>query len=100
MGLQQLALSRFPSSTAELNYLAPTPGKPRTYAYDPPPGEPHNRRRCPNRTTFRSSMGADRERPSLDREGFALVKHPTVVKDFLQRQGSTRASTTPPSRPS
>ena len=40
MGLQQAKLESLPFVTAELNYLAPAPGKPRTYAFDPPPGEP------------------------------------------------------------
>src|SRR5947199_10870079 len=40
MGLQQAKLESLPFVTAELNYLAPTPGKPRTYAFDRPPGEP------------------------------------------------------------
>ena len=40
MGLQQTRIESLPFVTAELNYLAPTPGKPRTYAFDPPPGEP------------------------------------------------------------
>ena len=42
MGLQQAKLESLPFVTAELNYLAPTPGKPRTYAFDPPPGEPRS----------------------------------------------------------
>ena len=40
MGLQETKIESLPFVTAELNYLAPTPGKPRTYAFDPPPGEP------------------------------------------------------------
>ena len=40
MGLQQAKLESLPFVTAELNYLAPVVGKPRTYAFDPPPGEP------------------------------------------------------------
>src|SRR6266481_8545624 len=40
MGLQQPKIESLPFVTAELNYLAPTTGKPRTYAFDPPPGEP------------------------------------------------------------
>ena len=40
MGLQQTKIESLPFVTAELNYLAPTQGKPRTYAFDPPPGEP------------------------------------------------------------
>ena len=39
MGLQQLNIEALPFVTGELNYLAPASGKPRTYAYDPPPGE-------------------------------------------------------------
>ena len=42
MGLQQANLESLPFVTGELNYLAPTPGKPRTYAFDPPPGEPRS----------------------------------------------------------
>ena len=40
MGLQETKIKSLPFVTAELNYLAPTSGKPRTYAFDPPPGEP------------------------------------------------------------
>src|SRR6201989_1164003 len=82
MGLQLTSLESLPFVTAELNYLAPTPGKPRTYAFDPPPGEakstalpePHN---VP---IFDARLIAGSI--SLDREGFALVKHPTSVRDF------------------
>jgi hypothetical protein len=82
MGLQEIRIESLPFVTAELNYLAPTPGKPRTYAYDPPPGE--------RKTTAlpephpvpifnaRSIAG----HISLDREGFALVRHPTAVRNF------------------
>jgi hypothetical protein len=82
MGLQETKIESLPFVTAELNYLKPTAGKPRTYAFDPPPGEPKSTnlpephfvpifdgRKIAN--TF-----------SLDREGFALVRHPTAVKDF------------------
>lgn len=40
MGLQETKIESLPFVTAELNYLAPVSGKPRTYAFDPPPGEP------------------------------------------------------------
>ena len=40
MGLQETRIESLPFVTAELNYLAPVSGKPRTYAFDPPPGEP------------------------------------------------------------
>lgn len=82
MSLIERKIESLPFVVAELNYLAPTEGKPRTYAFDPPPGEPKSTalpephqvpvfdgRRVPN--SF-----------SLDREGFALVRHPTSVRDF------------------
>lgn len=82
MGLQQTQIESLPFVTAELNYLAPTPGKPRTYAYDPPPGEPKSTAlpEPHNVPIFDGRLIANSF--SLDREGFALVKHPTVVKNF------------------
>ena len=82
MGLQETKIESLPFVTAELNYLAPTPGKPRTYAYDPPPGEPKSTN-LPEPHDVPIFDG----RPiansfSLDREGFALVKHPTIVRNF------------------
>ena len=82
MGLQQPKIESLPFVTAELNYLAPIAGKPRTYAFDPPPGElkttvlpePHE---VP---IFDARPIADGI--SLDREGFTLIRHPTVVKNF------------------
>src|SRR3954452_8060390 len=82
MGLQQTKLESLPFVTAELNYLAPTPGKPRTYAFDPPPGEPKSTSLPePHQVPiFDARLIANNI--SLDREGFALVRHPTGVKDF------------------
>lgn len=82
MGLQQAKLESLPFVTAELNFLAPTPGKPRTYASDPPPGEPKSTAlpEPHNVPIFDARLIAGNL--SLDREGFALVNHPTFVKDF------------------
>ncbi len=82
MGLQETRIESLPYVTAELNFLAPTTGKPRTYAYDPPPGEPKSTSlpEPHNVPIFDGRLIADNF--SLDREGFALVRHPTVVKDF------------------
>jgi hypothetical protein len=82
MGFQETKVESLPFVTAELNYLAPTSGKPQTYAFDPPPGErkttalpePHQ---VP---VFDARLIAGSI--SLDREGFALVRHPTAVKNF------------------
>jgi hypothetical protein len=86
MSLHQSKIESLPFVVAQLNYLAPTPGKPRTYALDPPPGEP--------KTT---ALPEPHEVPvfngraiagdfSLDREGFAFVRHPTVVRDFYDEK--------------
>ena len=82
MGLHETKIESLPFVTAELNYLAPTPGKPRTYALDPPPGEPKSTAlpEPHNVPIFDGRLIADRF--SLDREGFALVKHPTAVKNY------------------
>jgi len=82
MGLVETRIESLPFVTAELNYLAPTTGKPRTYAFDPPPGElkstnvaePHQVPIFDGRRVAKSF--------SLDREGFELVKHPTAVRNF------------------
>lgn len=82
MSLQSATVATLPWVEAELNYLAPTSERPRTYTYDPPPGEP--------RTTVvnqpRRLQIAD-ARPilselSLDEEGFGLVEHRSAVRDF------------------
>jgi hypothetical protein len=82
MGLHQTKIESLPFVTAELNYLAPTQGKPRTYAFDPPPGEPKSTalpepHHVPVFDARRIADGV-----SLDREGFALVRHPTSVTNF------------------
>src|SRR4029079_17162393 len=82
MCLQKAKLESLPFVTGELNYLATTQGKPRTYAFDPPRGEPRS-----------TALPESHEVPifdarliaaglSLDREGFALVRHPTIVRNF------------------
>jgi hypothetical protein len=67
---------------SELNYLAPTRERPRTYTYDPPAGAA--------RTTVVSEphpIVIRDARPllpqlSLDEEGFALVQHKSATRDF------------------
>jgi hypothetical protein len=86
MGLHQTNIETLPFVTAELNYLAPTDGKPRTYALDPPPGEPKSTAlpEAHNVPIFDGRALADSI--SLDREGFALVRHPVSVRDFYDDQ--------------
>ncbi len=82
MGLQETKIESLPFVKAELNYLAPTSGKPRTYAFDPPPGEPKSTN-LPEPHLLPIFDGRPiAESFSLDREGFELVRHPTVVRNF------------------
>ena len=86
MGLQEQKIESLPFVTAELNYLAPTPGKPRTYALDPPPGEPKSTALPePHDVPIFDARPIAKDL-SLDREGFALVRHPTVVKNFYDER--------------
>src|SRR5215470_5825398 len=82
MGLQETRIESLPFVTAELNYLAPTVGKPRTYAFDPPPGEPKSTNLPEAHRVPIFDGRAIANTFSLDREGFQLVRHPTAVKDF------------------
>ena len=86
MGLQEQKIESLPFVTAELNYLAPTPGKPRTYALDPPPGEPKSTALPESHTVPVFDARPIAKDLSLDREGFALVRHPTVVKNFYDER--------------
>ena len=68
--------------TADLNYLAPDLDRPRTYTFEPPSGEPRS-----NIVPEPHSLPIHDIRPigetvSLDREGFALVRQSSAVKDF------------------
>lgn len=82
MGLQETTIKSLPFVTAELNYLAPTPGKPRTYAFDPPPGEPKSTALPEPHTVPIFDVRGIADTVSLDRQGFALVSQQTAVKDF------------------
>jgi hypothetical protein len=76
------SLKEFRHVLAELNYLGPVTERPRNYAGDPPAGAP------PSNTTreFHTVPIYD-ARPfaseiSLDREGFALLRQKTAVRNF------------------
>jgi hypothetical protein len=86
MGLQEQKIESLPFVTSELNYLAPTPGKPRTYAFDPPPGEPKSTILSEPHAVPIFDARPIAQNLSLDREGFALVRHPTVVRNFHDDQ--------------
>ena len=82
MGLQQTKIESLPFVKAELNYLAPIAGKPRTYAFDPPPGEPKSTALPEPHVVPIFGGRLIAKTFSLDREGFELVRHPTVVRNF------------------
>lgn len=75
-------IESLPFVAAELNYLVPVAGKPRTYAFDPPPGEPKSTALAEPHQLPVFDGRSVAQGFSLDREGFMLVRHPTVVRDF------------------
>jgi hypothetical protein len=82
MGLQETKIESLPFVKAELNYLVPIAGKPRTYAFDPPPGEPKSTALPEPHVLPIFDGRLIAKNFSLDREGFELVRHPTVVRNF------------------
>jgi hypothetical protein len=67
---------------ATLNYLAPMTERPRTYTYDPPPGVARsNLVNQPWPTPIASMRGLETAF-SLDREGFAVLRQPSVLRDY------------------
>jgi hypothetical protein len=80
---KQLSAQQLPAVEAMLNYLAPaTKERPRTYTYDPPPGEPRTTVVSEPHTLPIHDIRPIASSVSLDREGFGLVKQNTAVKDF------------------
>ncbi len=90
MSLQSASIDTLPSIKAELNYLAPTRDKPRTYTYEPPAGIPRTTVvNEPHRIEI-SDARPIISRISLDREGFGLVHHVSEVRDFYDDAQVTR----------
>src|SRR5262245_56808442 len=86
MSLSSATVQTLPSVKADLNYLAPTLQRPRTYTYDPPPGIPR-----PTVVNEPHKVAIADARPILgdvylDEEGFGLVRHPSAVGDFYDDQ--------------
>jgi len=68
--------------TATLHYLKRGAEKPARYVTEPPPGVPRwNGIDDPHAVTIEDARGREAEF-TLDRNGFALVKAPTAVRDF------------------
>lgn len=82
MGLQNEKIAALSFVTADLNYLTPSADRPRTYTFEPPSSQPKS-----NIVPDAHSLPIYDVRPisetfSLDREGFALVRQTSSVKDF------------------
>lgn len=80
-----------PHVNAPLTYLAPMAERPHSYTYDPPPGVPRS-----NSIAETHVMPVFDVRPlerdiALDREGFALLHHESVVHDFSNDADIRRA---------
>jgi|SRR5665213_3275989 len=82
MGLQNEKIAALSFVTADLNYLGPTRDRPRNYTYEPPAGEPRSNIVPEPHALPIHDARLIRESISLDREGFALIDHPSKVKDF------------------
>ena len=82
MGLQNQKIEALSFVTAELNYLTPTQDRPRTFTFEPPPGEPQsNVVPEPHAVPIYDARSVV-DSISLDREGFALVRQRSAVRDF------------------
>jgi hypothetical protein len=82
MGLQNEKIAASSFVTADVNYLTPTGGRPRTYTFEPPAGEPRsNIVPEPHAVAIRDARRG-RESFSLDQQGFALVRQHSAVTDF------------------
>lgn len=82
MGVQHSLIESLPYVKAELNYLAPGIAKPRTYAYDPPDGQPKTTAHPEPHTQPIFDARSIVETFSLDRQGFALIREPSAVRNF------------------
>jgi hypothetical protein len=76
------AETKLPFVEAELTYLGEMSEKPFNYTYGPPPGKPlTNHVYDPHRVHIHN-LRALASAASLDREGFALLDHPTACNDL------------------
>ncbi len=86
MSLASAAIETLAGVRAELNYLAPGTGRPRTYTYDPPAGTPRSTVVNEPHTLFIADARPILRDVSLDEEGFALVRRQSRVADFYNEQ--------------
>jgi hypothetical protein len=82
MGLQNEKIAALSFVTADLNYLTPPLDRPRTYTFEPPAGEPKSNIVPDLHSVPIYDVRPISETVSLDREGFALVRQKSSVRDF------------------
>ena len=82
MGLQNEKISALSFVTADLNYLTPAQDRPRTYTFEPPSGGPRSNIVPDSHRVPIYDARPIGDQVSLDREGFALVRQRSAVKDF------------------
>jgi len=82
MSIQSATSQTLPSILADLNYIAPTREKPRTYTYDPPAGVPRTTVINETHTVHIADARPIIGDVTLDGEGFGLVTQPSAVRDF------------------
>lgn len=76
------AETKLPFVEAELTYLGAMSEKPFNYTYGPPPGKPlTNHNYEPHRVRIHD-LRMMTTPPSLDREGFQIIEHPTACQDL------------------
>lgn len=76
------AIDKLATVEADLNYLAPTTERPRTYTYDPPPNVPRSTAvNSAHKVPIRDARPVATE-ITLDQNGFGLVTHRSAVRDF------------------
>jgi hypothetical protein len=86
MSLASAAIETLAGVRAELNYLAATTSRPRTYTYDPPAGTPRSTVVNEPHTLFVADARPILRDVSLDRHGFALMHRQSAVADFYNEQ--------------
>jgi hypothetical protein len=75
-------IDALPHVEAELHYLVPTAEKPRNYTYEPPAGIRRTNAAYEARRVAIHDARAIESEISLDREGFAVVRHASAVSNF------------------
>jgi hypothetical protein len=71
-----------PHVDAELHYLSPMAERPRNYTYEPPAGAPRSNIVHEAHTMSIHDMRSIASEISLDRQGFAVLRHETAVRDL------------------